>query len=260
MFSRAGKAFALVFRRVFRGDRMAGFTLLHRLGRMLYPRYYFVDPRIDWWESEQFRTFLARFGETENLNAKRQWMLSQLVRLTTGVPGDTAECGAYMGATSWLICDANRGRGRLHHVFDSFEGLSTPGANDGSHWSRGDLASSEAVARDHLAEFEAVRFYKGWIPERFAEVAERTFAFVHIDVDLEEPTRKSMEFFYTRTNAGGIILCDDYGHSTCPGATRAVDQFLADKDEQMISFPSGGGFMIKGVETASSPFSDAGSR
>ncbi len=165
-----------------------------------------------------------------------------------------------MGATSWLICDANRGRGKLHHVFDSFEGLSMPGANDGSHWSRGDLASSEEVARSQLAEFEAVRFYKGWIPERFTEVADRTFSFVHIDVDLEQPTRESIEFFYPRISAGGIIVCDDYGHTTCPGATRAVDQFLAGKDEQMISCPSGGGFIIKGVETAASPFSDAGPR
>ena len=33
---------------------------------------------------------------------------------------------------------------------------------------------------------------KGWIPTRFQEVADRHFAFVHIDVDLYEPTRDSL--------------------------------------------------------------------
>jgi hypothetical protein len=49
---------------------------------------------------------------------------------------------------------------------------------------------------------------------------------------------------------GGIILCDDYGFTSCPGATKSIDEFLNDKPEKMISLADGGGFMIKGVQTS----------
>jgi len=84
---------------------------------------------------------------------------------------------------------------------------------------------------------------------RFPEVADRRFAFVHIDVDLHQPTKDSVDFFYPRLAAGGVLLCDDYGSTWCPGATRACDEFLADKPEKMIRLDAAGGFLIKGTST-----------
>ena len=78
-------------------------------------------------------------------------------------------------------------------------------------------------------------------------MADRAFSFVHVDVDLYEPTRDSFAFFYERLSPGGILLCDDYGCTTCPGATKAADEFLADRPEKMISLDSGGGFFIRGL-------------
>jgi O-methyltransferase len=40
---------------------------------------------------------------------------------------------------------------------------------------------------------------------------------------------------------------------TCPGATKAVDDFLSDKPEKMIVLPCGGGFLIKDVATELTP-------
>lgn len=130
------------------------------------------------------------------------------------------------------------------HLFDSFKGLSKPEAEDGTFWYAGALASTEQAARDNLARFPDVSFCRGWIPERFCEVADRRFAFVHIDVDLGAPTRNSIEFFYPRLQPGGILLCDDYGFTTCPGATKAMDNFLRDR-ERVVHLPTGQGFVIK---------------
>ena len=55
---------------------------------------------------------------------------------------------------------------------------------------------------------------------------------------------------------GGIIICDDYGFSTGPGATAAVDEYLAAKAEKMIMLPYGSGLLIKGVSTASVSVTD----
>lgn len=226
---------------------------MRELGTVIVPDYRWLFPQIAWWQDARFNAFLERFAERDSLNTDRKFMVSQLLRLTREVPGDTAECGVFRGASSWLICDANRGTEKVHHLFDSFEGLSEPGEGDGSYWRRGALAFPEASVREALREFSAVRYWKGWIPERFSEVEDRAFSFVHIDVDLEAPTRDSVAFFYPRLSDGAVLVCDDYGFTTCPGATRACDEFLSDKPEKMISLGGGGGFFIKGRHVAPAP-------
>jgi hypothetical protein len=172
--------------------------------------------------------------------------------LTVTVPGDTAECGVYKGCGSYIVLRGNERStiNRTHHLFDSFGGLSAPSAEDGDYWQGGDLAISEDVVRANLKEFPNIEFHKGWIPDRFPDVADRAFSFVHVDVDLYQPTLDSVRFFYDRLSTGGILVCDDYGFLTCPGATEAIDEFLADKPEKMLGLPGGGGFFIKGRSTA----------
>jgi hypothetical protein len=207
--------------------------------------------QMEWWGDPDFNAFLDRFGERRGFNTHRRWMLWQLLRLIRDVPGDTAECGVFEGSSSWLICAAIQSSGRTHHLFDSFEGLSSPGPQDGSYWKQHDLAANERAVAQNLAHFAGfLEFHKGWIPERFSDVERQTFSFVHVDVDLYQPTLDSVAFFYPRLSPGAILLCDDYACTTCPGATEAIDSFLADKPEKMLRLDAGGGFFIRGVGTA----------
>jgi O-methyltransferase len=208
--------------------------------------------QLDWWNDVDFNAYLARFGEDSGMNTQRKWMLWQLLRLVAHVPGDTAECGVFEGASSWLIAAANARKVNSckHHLFDSFEGLSEPRGEDGRYWAKGSLTAGEEKVAHNLSHFmDDVVFHKGWIPSRFADVAGARFAFVHVDVDLYQPTLDSIRFFYDNLSPQGILLCDDYGFGTCPGATKACDEFLADRPEKMISLDAGGGFFIKGLET-----------
>jgi O-methyltransferase len=226
---------------------------LQAFARWLFGDYRLTWPQLDWWHDADFNAYLHRFGELDGLNSYRRWSLWQLLRVTASIDGETAECGVFEGASSWLICAANqqqRPLGRTHHLFDSFEGVSAPSEVDGAHWRRGDLAAgTDRVAKNLSPFLDSVRFHKGWIPNQFAAVSDLTFSFVHIDVDLFQPTRDSIDFFYSRINDGGVFLCDDYRFTTCPGATKAIDDFLADKPEKMIALPAGGGFFIKGTRT-----------
>jgi len=225
--------------------------MLSRFARIIFPKYRFVHPQIDWWENEDFTKYLAIFGEDKKFNTPRRWIMGQLMRLTESVPGDTAECGTFKGCSSWLIIKMNEASSheRMHHIFDSFEGLSDPKEEDGVYWTQGTLSIGEDIVRHHLGE-GPYKLYKGWIPERFTEIEDRMFSFVHVDVDLYEPTKDSLEFFYDRINPGGIFLCDDYGFRTCPGATKSIDEFLSDKPEKMMALSNGGGFFIKGIKTS----------
>lgn len=183
----------------------------------------------------------------------RHFNLYSLAKSLTSLSGDTAECGAYYGSSSFLICLANQGKqNHEHHIFDSFEGLSKPDVHDRMKnvktpiWKEHDLAVSLETVQANLSVFDFVRYYQGWIPACFHEVADRHFSFVHIDVDLYQPTHDSLTFFYERMVPGGIILCDDYGFSTCPGATKAFDELLLDKPEKkVVHLSSGQGLIIK---------------
>ena len=206
----------------------------------LLPDYRLTWFQYDWWHDAAFNAYLDKFGERDGYNTHRRWMLHQLLKLVRDLPGDTAECGAFLGASSWLMCEL----GRTHHIFDSFQGLSSPDAIDGDHWQEGVLSASEEAVLANLAPNQPV-LHKGWIPDRFADVADRQFAAVHVDVDLYRPTRDSIEFFYPRLNQGGIFVCDDYGFTTCPGATKAVDDFMSGKPETVVSLDCGGCFFVK---------------
>lgn len=226
------------------------FYVLKRIASVLLPEYRFKWPQMAWWDDSDFNAYLGKFRELDGNNSDRRYAVNQLLRLTLGVEGDTAEVGVFEGAMSWLILQAGEGR-RQHHVFDSFEGLSKPEPVDGSHWTPGALACAEDVVHRNLSPFKGCfKTYKGWVPDRFQEVGAQRFSFVHIDVDLYEPTSASLEFFYPRMQPGGVIVCDDYNFTSCPGATKACDDFLATRPEKMIGLSAGGGFLIKGAPTA----------
>lgn len=238
---------------IIRNKPLDRFEMLRRIGNLLVPDYRFKWPQMGWWRDPVFNEYLIRFSEINGMNTDRRWMLYQLMRLVRNVPGDTAECGVYTGAGSYLICKVNQDNElfqRTHYIFDSFEGLSKPSGCDGEHWNEGDLFCPLEDVRKNLSEFHDLSIHKGWIPERFSDIEDHEFCFVHIDVDLFRPTLDSLEFFYPRMNKGGLIVCDDYGFTNCPGATQAVDQYLENKLEKMISLSGGGGFIIKGTETS----------
>jgi O-methyltransferase len=231
------------------------FTALRVVAAVLCPEYRMRYNMLDWMSDDAFNKYLQLIGEytpLKSINAGRRWMIYQLIRLTEKVPGDTAECGVFRGGGSYLIASfLVRSRlSKAHHLFDSFEGLSGPESEDGTHWRKHNLAVGLAATEKLMSRFPNIHIYKGWIPNRFQEIANRQFSFVHIDVDLYQPTRDSIEFFYPRLTPGGIIICDDYGSSACPGATKAMNEFLQDKSEKMVALSDGGGFLIKGISTS----------
>ena len=165
----------------------------------------------------------------------------QMVRriLETNISGDFAECGCWRGHSAYmigkLINDSNQKRD--FHIFDSFEG----GLSDKSEEDKDLLAnvepdamrkekdaffSTEDEVSQSLSAFDFVTLHKGWIPNRFSAVEDKTFSLVNIDLDLYQPIKDSLSFFFPRLSDGGVIIIDDYGTTDWPGATKAVDQFL----------------------------------
>jgi|SRR5215813_11864985 len=223
------------------------FDLAEALTSFIYPEYRFSEFGRTFLDDQQFADFYTRHVSTFNFHAyDRKYLLKEVLKLAQFIPGDTIEVGIYEGGSSYLIAQHARRIGKRHHLFDSFEGLSEPGPLDGDYWRRGMMAVSEEQVRVNLSEFDNLCYWGGWIPERFSEVADQRFSFLHVDVDIYQPTLDTIAFFYPRMSKGGIILSDDYGFASCPGAREAIDQFFADKPEPVIDFPTGQALVIIG--------------
>jgi tetratricopeptide (TPR) repeat protein len=171
----------------------------------------------------------------------RFFSLVTLLGRTLDRAGAIAECGCYRGTSSYLICGTLRRRdasftGSGYHVFDSFEGLSPPTLDDEvpedhanaerlREMSRaGAFAASLEKVRRNLGAFPGITYHPGWIPFSFKGVAEARYRFVHLDVDLYDPTYEALEYFAPRLAGGGLIVSDDYGW---PGARRAIEEYCA---------------------------------
>jgi hypothetical protein len=61
--------------------------------------------------------------------------------------------------------------------------------------------------------------------------------FVYIDGDHEyEGVKKDIELYYLKVKKGGIIGGHDYNYSPWPGVTKAVNEFVKNRDIKLYSF------------------------
>jgi hypothetical protein len=222
------------------------YQIAEALAGAVYPKYKFSEYARIFLEDEEFLAYYKRFMDPGNWHSlDRKYTLRELLKLCVHLDGDAVECGTYKGTSAFLICKAYLKSCRRVHLFDSFEGLPAPQDLDGHYWTKGDLSTSERAARDTLSGFDNYVIYKGWIPDRFADIADLSFSFAHIDVDLYQPTLASLEFLYPRMVPGGLILFDDHGFKTCPGAKLAADQYFLSRPEELVLLPTGQAFVVK---------------
>lgn len=210
---------------------------------------------------------------------RRQWMKrflahTELFRLTVDVPGDIAELGVFrgLGLMTWanlLEAYSIGDRTKVVHGFDNWEGFTEFSSQDGSenqHANKSLGGFNPSIFFEELNEaisiFDQDRFIpwkkrvnlvKGQIEQSVPLFLEENpgvrFSLVHFDCDLYEPTKVALEHLWSRVSRGGVLLFDEYAIADWPGETKAVDEFLADKDNlQLKTFSwtnTPGAYLIK---------------
>jgi O-methyltransferase len=163
-----------------------------------------------------------------------------------GIPGDIVECGVWRGGSMMAaaLTLQRLGERRTLHLFDTFEGMPPPGAEDrdlggtaaqelladedretGSTWAFGPLAD---VRRNMLSTgYPAglVRFVAGRVEETIPDHAPEQIAVLRLDTDWYESTNHELVHLFPRLTIGGVLIIDDYGH--WKGARKAVDEYIA---------------------------------
>ncbi len=152
---------------------------------------------------------------------------------------NTAEVGVYKGGTSWFIVSVLESLGwsrRHHYCFDTFEGHQMEDVNCGIDNRTQPPRSFRDTSYEDVASFLASRsdvaVVKGRFADRCDQVQTIKFHFVHLDVDLYEPTVHALKFFSDRMARGGIIILDDYWAVKCPGVERVARETM-DADNRL---------------------------
>jgi hypothetical protein len=225
------RAFELLLRLLFLAGRQSRMTRLFRQ----YIATFSEVPDRDFDE-----TYLAALVATQTspvpLRRRDRFLrLTHALGETSALDGLVAECGCLKGLSSYVLCAALRRAnaafdGRGYEIYDSFQGLSEPEPQDltgGASAPAGDVRAGRYSApldqvKRALGAFPHIAFFPGWIPLAFEQAPGKAYRFVHVDVDLHQPTRDSFAYFWPRLVVGGVMVCDDYGW---PGAKLAVEEF-----------------------------------
>lgn len=149
-----------------------------------------------------------------------------------GVPGATAELGVFRGVCSRLI-HAQLPE-RRHYLFDSFQSFRPEeiedeirrGVNTKAFW-EGFKNTSVTVVMQGMPAPETCIVRQGFFPESLKKAdRDERFAFVSIDVDMEESTYQGLNFFYPRMEPGGYIFMHDYNALAIQKAVRRYEKDL----------------------------------
>lgn len=162
---------------------------------------------------------------------------------------NTVEVGVYKGGTSYFIAllAERLGLPVRHFCFDTFEGHAAEDINaevDTWHIPKAfDDTNFEAV-KEYLKRFGNVSVHKGRFQNSTDFISDRKMHFVHLDMDIYEPTLFALQFLRDRMVRGGVILLDDYGFETCPGIEKAVHEFLSANQDYFGMALLGGQFIL----------------
>ena len=175
-----------------------------------------------------------RVSQLDAWDTVRRDMLILLMRgvIFRHVEGDFAELGVYQGATARLIHQYAPER-RLH-LFDTFSGFDEREIGSPSHRGLFSDTSVDVVMKKIAPRSDNIAIHAGSFPETAASAPD-SFAFVHIDADLSEPTSAGLEFFYPRMSPGGVLVVHDY--NAWLGARTAVDKFCAARCLVLVPMP-----------------------
>ncbi len=163
------------------------------------------------------------------------WLQIQRLK-KENIRGAFAEVGVYQGETAKMIHEMDSSR-KLH-LFDTFEGfnkqdIAIEKIQDINRSVDFSDTSVESVLK-FMEGSENILIHKGYFPASAVNLSDESYAFVHLDADLYNPTLAGLHYFYPRLSAGGIIIIHDYNH-TWEGVTKAVDEFIKTIPENLVS-------------------------
>ena len=204
-----------------------------------------------WTTDARFLEAYAAIRTATLVDRFRCFELWQLVAQVAKLPhGALLEVGVWRGGTGALIATraAVCGIGEKVYLCDTFSGVVKAGERD-SEYRGGEHADTTRGAVEGLLRgmrLENVEILEGVFPdETGARVAGDRFRFCHVDVDVYESARASVEWIWDRMVPGGVVVFDDFGFRSTDGITRYVEEQLERRDRLVFHNLNGHAVLVK---------------
>ena len=182
-----------------------------------------------WQFDSHFQSLYAQMKDRTLVTADRCFMVYQWAKYASAKDGDFAEVGVFKGGTAFLT--ANIVPQKKFYLFDTFEGMPETHPEFDEHQQGQFAETSLEAVKGFLKDCPSVQFHPGFFPGTAQGLKKEKFCFVHIDVDIYQSVKDSLNFFYDKMTPGGIMAFDDYKWKDCPGVEKAIYEFLIDKPE-----------------------------
>ena len=213
------------------------------------PDFEFYDPVFSPWKGySDFQRSCQLASSKSLVSNDRLYVLYALAKQCLNIVGEYWECGVYKGGTALLLSDlikSSNAKKKLR-LFDTFEGMPTTNPDKDLFHNKGDFSDTSIEAISGLFEkTDNVELHAGYIPDTFKNLDESKIAFAHVDVDIYKSVLDCCNFIYPRLQNGGVIVFDDYGFPSCPGARQAVDEFFKNKKEVPLVLSTGQAVVYK---------------
>jgi hypothetical protein len=206
---------------------------------------YRIDTEADLYEVENTFHLRAPVGRMGKLLAH-----AELYRRIQGLPGAVVECGVYKGASLMRFLAFRRlfetDESRPVIGFDAFGRFPVAeGEAETGFIAKFEAAGGPGIAR---ADLEAAIAAKGFanaalvegdifatLPAYLEAHPALRIALLHLDMDVEAPTRFALDRLAARMVPGGLVVFDDYG--VVAGATAVADAFAAARGLRLEKLP-----------------------
>jgi hypothetical protein len=234
------------------------------MGRLGFDLVHYKNPDFD----QQTLEVIRKIRPYTMTSAESVFALIQAVTyvVRAGIAGSMVECGVWRGGSMMAVAYTLLALGRTDRdlfLFDTYEGMTPPGADDvsragerasatfaqlkkddgSSDWSRASLGD---VRRNLLAtgySGDRVKFVKGRVEDTIPGEAPGQIAILRLDTDWYESTRHELVHLYPRLSPGGVLLIDDYG--LWLGQKKAVDEYFAPHPILLNRVDSAGRIAVK---------------
>ena len=187
-----------------------------------------LDPR--WLDVLDDSAFNASMTEVRDLSSLDTARLANLWQwCSRSEEGSIVEVGAFRGGTSLHL--SNCWPHRKIFACDTFEGFAPLALHprfdrgvDRSSWCNPDAAAVGALFADRGRRAVVL---KGAFPESDRRGEVRDVSFAHIDVDIYESCRRSLDYLAQRATPSALVVVNDFLRQKTAGVRHAVEDFLA---------------------------------
>ena len=205
---------------------------------------------VPWHKNGKFyNSYLASFSEvpirhkTLRDTLWRAHIVSTCANWASAVPGDFVELGTWYGILAQvLVRNGDLPNDKQMYLVDAYGSVGFQ--MQGEHKKYNYVEDIYETVKRRFSAYSNVVLVRGIVPEILPDIPTKSVSFLMIDMNSGRPERLGLEYFWEKISPGGVIYFDDYGQDF-PQLRVEIEDFLKDKVENLMIFPSGQAILIK---------------